>query len=242
MVRTTPPERSSPNPLDGGASRRRSALRTGRFRRSVRSCSGRTPLNLVLLLLVVALSAMALVGLAFWLSASSAGSAGYRLGHPALADTSAIQTWQSASNSSASTFPGNATIWVHGNSPTLLVLMSPPVEDMEFDINGLPNPTLHVAPGTHLTLIVVNMDASEFHNWVLTRLAPPYGEYPMMMGGGMMGGSFPMWGTSMMGMAQGGMYWSQTMSLTAPSSGTWWYLCTYPGHAAEGMYGSFLVG
>ena len=118
--------------------------------------------------------------------------------------------------------------------------MSPMGHDLTFTVNGLVNPEIHLATGTHVSLTVVNMDPDMNHNWVVTSPAPPYDEYPMM-GGGMMGGSNEMWGSSMMGEPQGGMYWSQGLGFTVTSPGHYWYLCTYPGHASDGMYGSFVV-
>ncbi len=186
---------------------------------------------------------VAVVLLAVWLS--GAGSAPFvkvRLSTPALVSPAAVEDWQNLSGSSAATFPGNDTVWVDVHTPDLLVEMSPSDHDLEFVVNGLVNPAVHVPSGIPVTIHVVNLDPSEDHSWVLTTRAPPYGAYPMMSGGGMMGGSSGMWGTSMMGAPQGGSYWSQTMWFTTAAPGQFWYLCSYPDHASSDMYGAFVVG
>lgn len=165
---------------------------------------------------------------------------GTSLSTPQLATASQISSWQNLSTPSATAFGSNNTLWVRPGAPDLLVLMSPGGHDLTFLVNGLVNPEIHLAVGTHVSLRIVNMDPDMYHNWVVTSEAPPYGEYPMM-GGGMMGGPNEMWGSSMMGEPQGGMYWSQGLGFTLTSPGQYWYLCTYPGHASGGMYGSFHV-
>jgi rusticyanin len=125
-------------------------------------------------------------------------------------------------------------------SPHLLVLLSPISHDDEFVINGLANPTAQVPTGIRLTITVANMDPTDSHNWALTDRGPPYSSMPMM--GGSMGFGTWMWGTSMMPRAVGGSFWAQTVTFTLNTPGQYWYLCAYPGHAAEGMYGSFVVG
>ena len=68
-----------------------------------------------------------------------------------------------------------------------------------------------------------------YHNWAVTQSGPPFGSMSMM-------GSGMMMSMAILDPASGSGYWSQTASFTA-NSGTYWYLCEYPGHAAGGMYG-----
>ncbi len=57
---------------------------------------------------------------------------------------------------------------------------------------------------------------------------------PMMRSGAMMS-------MTMLSRMSSAGYPSTSVSLTA-QSGSYWYLCEYAGHAADGMYGSFVVG
>ena len=201
----------------------------------------RRPHGMVLLLVAAAAVAVAVAAVVLWAPFSHFGPvSGTSLSTPQLASPSQISSWQNLSTPGATAFASNDTLWVHPGSPQLLVLMSPVGHDLTFMVNGLANPEIHLAAGTHVSLTIVNMDPDMYHNWVVTSEAPPYREYPMI-GGGMMGGSYEMWGSSMMGEPQGGMYWSQGLGFTVTSTGHYWYLCTYPSHASDGMYGSFFV-
>lgn len=153
-----------------------------------------------------------------------------------VADLSALN----ASATAGLAFPSNGTLWFRPGSIELVVYASPPAHDLTFVVQGMVNPTIHVASGTRVTVTVVNMDADMDHNWALSTQGPPYSSMPMMGPGGMMGAGTNM-GTSMLGPASSGGYWSQQATFTA-SAGSYWYLCQYPDHANEGMYGSFVVG
>lgn len=131
---------------------------------------------------------------------------------------------------------GNNSLWFGSGPTTLAVYLSPQAHDMAFEIQGLANPSIHVAAGSRITVVAVNVDVGEYHNWALTTQAPPYSTMPMM-GGGMMSGTMMM-AMSMLGPASSSGFWSQQVSFTA-TAGSYWYLCTYPGHAAGGMYGAF---
>jgi rusticyanin len=144
--------------------------------------------------------------------------------------------------------------------------MSPPsyATDDVFVIYGLIDPTIVVQSGAHVNLVFVNLDDDMYHNYVVTSLAPPYSYMPMqgmmwsnssswyggMMGGlGMMGGgSFNTIFANMMPVLsptntnQGIAYYYATTFTMNNYGGSYWYICTYPGHAESGMYGKILVG
>jgi len=40
---------------------------------------------------------------------------------------------------------------------------------------------------------------------------------------------------------QQGYAYEYADSVTLSQPGTYWYICTYPGHAEEGMYGKIIV-
>ncbi len=128
----------------------------------------------------------------------------------------------------------NHTLWFPSGPVHLVVYASPPSHDMAFVVQGLVNPTIHVASGSRVSVTVVNMDPDMSHDWALGRNGPPFG-YGSMMGSGMM------MSTAMLDPASSSGYWCQASTFTA-EPGQYWYLCTYPGHASSGMYGSFDVG
>ncbi|MDG6908375.1 MAG: hypothetical protein JRN20_21600 [Nitrososphaerota archaeon] len=130
-------------------------------------------------------------------------------------------------------------------------------------IYGLVNPEIVVNHGETVHFLFINMD-NETHMPAITTLAPPYQYMPMMqdsgmqnMMSGMMGGassSGPNQGAtssndwlaigpmmSGVGNPASTVYSGVTLSVTFSSTGTFWYLCLYPGHAQMGMYGKILV-
>ena len=136
-------------------------------------------------------------------------------------------------------FKDNNTLWFRSGPATLVVYGSPPDYDMAFVIQGMVNPTVHIAPGSRVTVVAVNMDPDAYHTWSLSTQGPPYGSMPMMGSGEMMPGG--MMGTSMLAPMSRAGFWSQQMSFTS-SAGSYWYLCGVSGHAAQGMYGGLVGG
>ncbi len=197
---------------------------------------GRAPL--LIFVLVVVVVAVAVVFAAFWWVGQS-GLSGWS---PTYAQAKQLQVSSlpelNASATQGHAFAGNNTLWFGPGAMSLVVYGSPADHDMAFVIQGMVNPAIHVAVGTHVTLTMVNMDSSEDHTWSMTTQAPPYTSSGMM-GGGMMTGT--MMGTnSLAPMSSMGM-WSQQMGFTS-QAGSYWYVCAVSNHAANGMYGRFVVG
>lgn len=155
-------------------------------------------------------------------------------------------------------YPSNNTIVFTSNQINLVVLamMGNDAESMfnatapsyahgdVFVIYGLINPTLVVPSGAVIHVTFINLDDDMYHNFVVTTVPPPY-PYYVMHYVGMYGGMGPMMMLYMTwlppanykaGYAYGYQY---TIVLNEP--GTYWYICTYPGHAEEGMYGEIIV-
>lgn len=111
-------------------------------------------------------------------------------------------------------------------------------KDDSFVIGNLIDPTLVVKSGSHLNITVINLDEDMEHNLVITSTAPPYGYmsmHDMMNTGGII---------SMMPILTNESHdsaYEYSYSVTLFHSGTYWYTCTYPGHAEFGMYGKILV-
>ncbi|QSO52838.1 plastocyanin [Alicyclobacillus curvatus] len=107
----------------------------------------------------------------------------------------------------------------------------------KFVIGGLVNPTLHVSKGANVTFELVNEDSDMAHGLEVSTAGPPYG-YMSMMQGGIYSGSV----VAPIPEADGNNVSMATTSFTASQSGTFYYLCQYPGHAAKGMYGKIIIG
>lgn len=131
----------------------------------------------------------------------------------------------------------NSTIFVNG-STDLTVMMGPmnAPSMYSFEILGIINPTLLVKEGSTINFTAVNVDTDSYHNFVLSREGPPYYSMGNMMQG--VGFMSPM---NYLPPVHSNSFAYQNLSYVFTNSGTYWYLCTYPGHASNGMYGKILV-
>ena len=146
-------------------------------------------------------------------------------------------------------FQGNDTVIITSSRVSLLVFtmgherainltgQAPPAyaDHDVFVIDGLIDPKLVFEGSTEINLTTINFDSSMYHNFVVTTQGPPYpyNSMPYEMQGGMV----PFLPPANYG--QGYAYaYSYEFSLT---SGHYWYICTYPGHAQMGMYGELQV-
>ena len=137
-------------------------------------------------------------------------------------------------------------------STTLLVELSPSMGSSKntpkeyFEMYGLENPRIIAKRGVTIKFVIVNMDAME-HNLELTSNGPPYRFMSMMGYNGEYYDNNTYSGNSMMyspflpPYSGDSNYPYENSSFTATHSGNYWYICTYPGHAEEGMYGEFTV-
>lgn len=139
----------------------------------------------------------------------------------------------------------SSTIYVN-NSSTLLVMMGPMnMGSMySFEMYGLLNPNLVIERNVTVRFMGVNIDTDDSHNFVLAREGPPYG---YMGGQGMMGGGYNSSSYGFMSMmpyvspSHSGEYSYYNVTYNFSSTGSLWYLCTYPGHAENGMYGKITI-
>jgi rusticyanin len=160
------------------------------------------------------------------------GVTGVSFGSPAQLTTAGLSQLN-ASATLGRAYESNDTIWFPASTVTIVFHASPATHDLAFVIQGLVNPTIHVAAGARLGVIVVNEDPDMYHSWALANHGPPFERMPMMGGGVMMQ-------STMLGPSSGTGFWSQGFSFAA-DAGQYWYLCTYPGHATDGMYGSLVA-
>lgn len=128
--------------------------------------------------------------------------------------------------------PATNTISISGSTVHLSVL-SGPGSRLVFLVGGLTNPTIGVDRGANITVHFLNIGTLP-HSWALLTQGPPYDAEPPTEV------AFPGAETpdSMMGTPSGG---NATISFTASTAGTYWYLCHVPGHASGEMYGKFVV-
>lgn len=132
------------------------------------------------------------------------------------------------------------TITYHGTHDLLVPLAAPAalhLKGMQWEIDGLINPTVVVPHGAQMTVDLVNADQGYMHGFEVTKAAPPFQEMAMMQGSPAFSGSFVM---PILPETRQGQYHRSTQ-FTAAAAGTYHYICPVPGHAAQGMAGRFVV-
>lgn len=110
-------------------------------------------------------------------------------------------------------------------------------KDETFRIAGLVNPTVVVPAGAVVHVLFLNADPDMMHNFVVTAAKPPFADVPMMQGAPAFAGAAMPFLSAFSGVAAQ----SLSTSFVASAEGAYTYLCTVPGHAADGMYGQFIV-
>ena len=118
----------------------------------------------------------------------------------------------------------------------LVMVGSPPTADMKFRAAGIDNPTIEVPAGAQITLEFINGDSDMAHMWLLQiGDSGPASVQPGWGGGAHVAAAPPLGDPTSAGQP------AETISFTAPPPGTYHYDCPFPGHAAQGMYGRFVV-
>lgn len=132
------------------------------------------------------------------------------------------------------------TVTYTGSSVVLVALAGPAgAPSTRWEIDGLINPTIHIRAGAQVTVDLINTDSDAMHGFELTTTAPPYrtrtmlATQPIFM-------LMPESPTASQTPTQP-RYPEETGQFTA-SPGHYYYLCQVPGHAADGMWGSLIVG
>ncbi len=112
-----------------------------------------------------------------------------------------------------------------------LVVYSGPTNDMlSYRIAGLRNPTLVVPAGATLKALFINTDDDMMHNLRFTVQKPPFK------------GPVKSAGTANLPHKSETAYHAEDLTMRLPTrAGTYTYLCTVPGHAPGGMYGTLIV-
>lgn len=112
-----------------------------------------------------------------------------------------------------------------------LVVHSGPANDMlSYRIAGLRNPTLIVPAGATLKALFINTDDDMMHNLHFTVQKPPFK------------GAVKSAGTANLPHKSETAYHAEDLTMRLPTrAGTYTYLCTVPGHAPGGMYGTLIV-
>jgi rusticyanin len=125
-----------------------------------------------------------------------------------------------------------------GTTVRLNVLASPAGGPSErFRIAGLVNPAIVVRAGARVSVQVINADPGTAQGMVITASSARSSWMPMMTASAAFPGS-AVWFLG--NPTTAGMH-AATFSFTASTPGTYHYLCPVPGHAQEGMTGTFIV-
>jgi hypothetical protein len=128
-----------------------------------------------------------------------------------------------------------------GTSVRLTVLASPAGSgggpDEAFRIAGMVNPDIVVNPGAHVSIQVINADPDTAQGLVITTSDAAASRMPMTTARPAFPGS-ALW---FLGNPTAAGMHAGTLTFTASAPGTYHYLCPVPGHAQQGMAGTFTV-
>src|ERR1022692_1645401 len=125
-----------------------------------------------------------------------------------------------------------------GTTVRLTILASPAGgPDETFRIAGMVNPVIVVKTGARVSIEVINADADTAHGLVITATAARSSWMPMVTARPAFAGS-AVWFLG--NPTSAGMH-AGALSFTVGTPGTYRYLCPVPGHAREGMTGTFTV-
>lgn len=120
----------------------------------------------------------------------------------------------------------------------VVVVASPPGgPDQAYRIAGLVNPRLVIPAGARVSIEAINADPTMAHGLVITSALDTRSWMPMMTARPAFPGS-ALWFLGDQTIA--GMH-AGTLAFTAPTPGTYRYLCPIPGHARDGMTGLLTI-
>ncbi len=103
---------------------------------------------------------------------------------------------------------------------------------MSFEIHGVTNPILDVPVGATVHVTFINTNNGFGHSFDITQKKPPYAVLPDIN---------PIFaGTGFSPLPHDGKF-AYTNFSWHPTSGTYYYVCRIPGHAASGMFGEIVV-
>jgi rusticyanin len=119
----------------------------------------------------------------------------------------------------------------------LAVLASPSLPAESFRIAGMTDPAISVPAGAHVTIELINADEDMAHGLVITSAGAARSWIPMTAVAPAFSGS-ALW---FLGKPTAAGMHAGTLTFTAGTPGSYQYLCPVPGHAQEGMAGTFTV-
>lgn len=133
--------------------------------------------------------------------------------------------------------PKTQSITFRSDQVHLVVLASPSMPHEYFRIANMVNPTIVVPTGAHVSIELINADTDMAHGLVVVTAGAAASWMPMMTSAPAFAGA-ALW--SLGDATSAGMH-AGTLRFTAGAPGTYQYLCPVPGHAQEGMVGTFVV-
>jgi uncharacterized cupredoxin-like copper-binding protein len=122
-------------------------------------------------------------------------------------------------------------------SVSLTVVASPSGAAGSFRIAGLTDPSVSVPAGAHVSIQLVNADADTAHGLAIMPAGAERSYLPMMTAAPV----FPQAALWFLGQPTTAGMHAGTLAFTATTPGRYQYLCPIPGHARDGVAGSFTV-
>ena len=101
-----------------------------------------------------------------------------------------------------------------------------------FEIHHVKNATLEIPAHATVDVTFINTNKGFGHSLEITKKGPPYGVMPQIQP--------VMAGTAFSPVPKGGKFGYVSFTWH-PTAGTYYYVCTIPGHAATDMYGKIIV-
>ena len=129
------------------------------------------------------------------------------------------------------------TITFAATSVNLAVVASPAMPAESFRIAGMTDPSISVPAGAHVTIELINADGDMAHGLVITSAGAARSPMPMMTAAPAFPGS-ALW---FLGKPTAAGMHAGTLTFTGATPGSYQYLCPVPGHAQDGMAGTFTV-
>lgn len=124
-----------------------------------------------------------------------------------------------------------------GQSVDFAVVASPSMPAENFRVAGLTDPTIVIPLGAQVQVEVVNADQAMAHGFVVADQGTESAAMPMMSATPAFSGS-ALW---FLGEPTSAGMHAGMVRFTASVAGTYSYFCPVPGHAQEGMVGTFVV-
>jgi len=176
----------------------------------------------------------------WYVSVGSAAVLAATMGMSTAMAATLVSTWKTATLPQVKALLGKDSGKVSGDTVTysgktvhvVAAAVLPGFPFPSFEVHDVKNPTLDIPAGAAVDVTFINTNKGFGHSFQITQKAPPYAVMPSI--------DPVVAGTEFSPVPAGGKF-SYADFTWHPKAGTYYYLCTIPGHAATGMFGKIVV-